>query len=127
MKTDVSEPNPADLCPSVCRDPIRLRTKSGRGLPHSKTLREPPARVGNSARSWSAPVPWRFGGARETDDGRKWVWAGANCHSTFLPEVWRDANNWLAAALLILNWLSTSCNLAGSGLLVTGTLVAAHL
>jgi hypothetical protein len=34
--------------------------ESGRGLPHSKTLRDGPG-VGMSARSWSAPVPWRFG------------------------------------------------------------------
>jgi hypothetical protein len=34
--------------------------ESGRGLPHSKTLRDRSG-VGMSARSWSAPVLWRFG------------------------------------------------------------------
>jgi hypothetical protein len=32
-------------------------SESGRGLPHSKTQ----ARVRASARSWTAPVLWRFG------------------------------------------------------------------
>jgi len=42
--------------------------KSGRGLPHgstelaevSKTLRDRQGKWGMSARSWTAPVPWRF-------------------------------------------------------------------
>jgi hypothetical protein len=36
--------------------------ESGRGLPHSKTLRDGPGRW-ESGRSWSAPALWRF--ARE--------------------------------------------------------------
>ena len=39
----------------------RARRKSGRGLPQSKMLRLRRA-ARNSARSWSAPALWRFGG-----------------------------------------------------------------
>src|ERR1041385_6501229 len=39
---------------------LSRQEKSGRGLPHSKTLRVYPGRS-ESARSWTAPVLWRFG------------------------------------------------------------------
>ena len=37
------------------------RGKSGRGLPHSKTLPRSPAAHGWRGASWSAPARWRFG------------------------------------------------------------------
>ena len=56
---------------------LSLRTKSGRGLPQSKTLRESEG-AGKSASSWSAPVLWRFGSGLEMATGEKltlgWVY-----------------------------------------------------
>src|ERR1051325_3294308 len=56
--------------PTAEKRTLSLRTESGRGLPQSKTLRESQG-AGKSARSWSAPVLWRFAGGPEMGNGRK--------------------------------------------------------
>ena len=43
------------------RGRLGARGKSGRGLPHSKTLPRSPAAHGWREASWSAPALWRFG------------------------------------------------------------------
>src|SRR6266849_227899 len=47
---------------------IALLGKSGRGLPHSTTLRDH-ARARTALASWSAPAPWRFRDGRRRTRG----------------------------------------------------------
>jgi len=72
---------------------VRRAAESGRGLPHSKTLRDHRGGVGRSARSWSAPVLLRFGRdllieilarAAVPFRGRR-IWAGNLWTSHFPP------------------------------------------